>query len=140
MKYLEMTGDLFNTPPDYALAHCISADCKMGAGIAVKFQERFRMRRVLLAHHPKVGTCIPFQSNRIIFNLITKEFYYQKPTLETLTSSLIDMKRQLSGCEKVAMPTIGCGLDKLKWNQVKSKIMEVFQDTNVEILVVFKGG
>lgn len=36
-----VTGDLFSCPADDALAHCISEDCRMGAGIAVMFKQRF---------------------------------------------------------------------------------------------------
>lgn len=34
MKYSEVKGDLFSVSNEYMLAHCISADCRMGAGIA----------------------------------------------------------------------------------------------------------
>lgn len=34
-------GDLFSCPPTDALAHCISEDCRMGAGIAVLFKKKF---------------------------------------------------------------------------------------------------
>lgn len=36
-----MTGNLFSCPVDEALAHCISEDCRMGAGIAVIFKQKF---------------------------------------------------------------------------------------------------
>lgn len=35
-------GDLFSCPADESLAHCISEDCRMGAGIAVQFKKRFQ--------------------------------------------------------------------------------------------------
>jgi len=34
----EINEDLFNLPYDYALAHCVAEDLKMGAGIAVNFK------------------------------------------------------------------------------------------------------
>lgn len=34
-------GDLFSCPATDALAHCISEDCRMGAGIAVLFKKKF---------------------------------------------------------------------------------------------------
>lgn len=34
-------GDLFSCPSTDALAHCISEDCRMGAGIAVLFKKKF---------------------------------------------------------------------------------------------------
>jgi hypothetical protein len=36
---------------------------------------------------------------------------------------------------KIAMPLIGCGLDRLDWNKVKDVIEDVFSDTDIEILV-----
>lgn len=37
-----VTGNLFSCPEDEALAHCISEDCRMGAGIAVMFKQKFK--------------------------------------------------------------------------------------------------
>lgn len=34
----EIEGDLFNASKDYALAHCVASDLRMGAGIAVQFK------------------------------------------------------------------------------------------------------
>ena len=36
---------------------------------------------------------------------------------------------------KVAMPVIGCGLDRLLWNRVSNIIKEIFEETEIEILV-----
>ena len=36
------------------------------------------------------------------------------------------------------MPQIGCGLDKLDWNKVRTLIKEVFRPTNIEIIVFLK--
>jgi hypothetical protein len=36
---------------------------------------------------------------------------------------------------KLAIPYIGCGLDRLNWDEVKDVIEDVFEDTDVEILV-----
>ena len=37
----EIVGDLFDTPKDTALAHCVSSDLKMSSGIALQFRRRF---------------------------------------------------------------------------------------------------
>lgn len=34
----EVSGDLFSAPKNYSLGHCVSADMKMGKGIATKFR------------------------------------------------------------------------------------------------------
>jgi O-acetyl-ADP-ribose deacetylase (regulator of RNase III) len=38
---------------------------------------------------------------------------------------------------KVAMPRIACGLDKCNFDDVRKIIKEVFEDTDVEILVCY---
>lgn len=40
-RLLHVRGDLFTCPSTDALAHCISEDCRMGAGIAVLFKKKF---------------------------------------------------------------------------------------------------
>ena len=36
---------------------------------------------------------------------------------------------------KLAMPKIGCGLDRLQWDKVYDIICDVFKDTDVDILI-----
>ena len=44
----ERKGNLFDLNKDiYYFAHCISADYELGAGIAVQFQKRFKLKSVL---------------------------------------------------------------------------------------------
>lgn len=40
-KLQYVKGDLFSCPSTHSLAHCISMDCRMGAGIAVLFKKKF---------------------------------------------------------------------------------------------------
>ena len=47
MTINEEKGNLFDLPSEYALVHCISEDCALGAGIAVEFQRRFKIRDIL---------------------------------------------------------------------------------------------
>ena len=47
MTIKEIKKDLFTMPNDYALAHCISADFALGAGIAKEFDKRFNCRKRL---------------------------------------------------------------------------------------------
>ena len=145
MQYREEVRDLFSVSDDYYLAHCISADFGMGKGIVVEFNKRFDMKNKLqnkyedyLYYFQKIrkgeGDCL--LEGRVL-NLITKERYYQKPTYKSLKQSLMYMKFL---CEenrifKVAMPIIGCGLDRLQWDKVSGIIQTVFADTDIEILV-----
>lgn len=151
MKLTEINKNLFNMY-GYAFAHCISADFALGAGIAKEFDRRYDCRKYLFGIFEKSwiprwdktqvryrGGCIPVfaDNNVVIFNLVTKRNYWDKPTLATLEEALCWMKEQ---CEvyhinKVAMPRIGCGLDRLNWSDVKPLIEKVFKDTDIEIVV-----
>ncbi len=39
-------GDIFSSPPQEPLAHCVSADCAYGAGIAVTFKDKYGVEKV----------------------------------------------------------------------------------------------
>ena len=144
MIYREEIKDLFSISDQYYLAHCISSDFGMGKGIVIEFNNRFNMKRKLKSKYPnylkeyseenRCGDCI--LEGRVL-NLITKERYYQKPTYKSLTQALNVMKQVCleNKINKVAMPTIGCGLDKLEWDKVVEIIKGTFNDTEMEILV-----
>lgn len=139
MIYNEIEGDLFTADEDFALGHCISADCKMGAGIAVTFKNQFpQMKLWLLQQKPKTKTAIIYKANdRPIINLITKDKYWQKPTYESFTASIEDMKSQMTslGIKKLAIPKIGAGIDRLDWGVNRDIIYDAFKDTDIEIRV-----
>lgn len=144
MYYHEEQMDLLKAPRGYAIAHCISADFALGAGVAKQINDVYEMRRQLRALYDAgdwdasewVGTCLICMD---VMNLVTKERCFQKPTLETLRYALEDMKKvcQEYRIRKVAMPQIGCGLDRLSWDDVKPMIQSVFEDMDIEIMVCF---
>lgn len=143
MTYCEQAGDLFTKEimSEYTLCHCISSDFALGAGIA-KIFAKMGVKKKLIEQYPKQwqgrGYCLFTEVNGVAAaNLVTKERYFHKPTLETLKQSLIDLRRQLLSrdIKKLAMPKIGCGLDKLHWDDVSGIIKEVFKDTDIEILI-----
>lgn len=137
-QLLHRRGDLFTCPPTDALAHCISEDCRMGAGIAVLFKKHFKGVEELKAQKKQPGQCAVLErSGRFVYYLVTKKYYYQKPTSESLRKSLMSMKEHClaNGVDRVSMPRIGCGLDKMHWENVSSIITEVFQDTKISITV-----
>lgn len=133
MVFIEEKENLFTyTCP---IAHCISADYAMGAGIAVEVSKRYRVKQYLKENGDrKYPQCI-FTSN--VFNLVTKEKYWNKPTYESLRKALEIMKWQIVqlNIKEVAMPKIGCGLDRLQWGRVREIIKEVFQDVDITITV-----
>lgn len=138
----EEKRDLFTVPQGYYLAHCISGDYALGAGIAKQFVEVYNMRFKLHKNFPipdgeksaNVGEALLVDN---VFNLVTKARCFHKPTYDTLYDTLVDMRDQCEDLDitKLAIPYIGCGLDRLEWDYVKDVVEDVFEDTDIEILV-----
>ena len=107
-----------------AIAHCISADAKMSKGFAETISNYISgLEKYCYKSNTYVGSVIPFwdnDANRFIHNLVTKNKFFEKPTLENLRTSLENMRCHalLNNVHIVTMPKIGCGLDKLSWNEV----------------------
>lgn len=130
--------DLFTVPQGYYLAHCISADFALGAGIAKTFDEVYNMRFKLFKNYDNYeyegGDALPIDN---VFNLVTKPKCYHKPRYEAVREALEVMKELMINLDitKLAIPKLGCGLDRLEWSEVYDIICEVFEDTDVEILI-----
>ncbi|XP_057685504.1 ADP-ribose glycohydrolase OARD1 [Corythoichthys intestinalis] len=132
------TGDLFSCPTDETLAHCISEDCRMGAGIAVMFKRRFSGVEELKGQKKLVGQCAVLKrGQRFVYYLITKKKVSQKPTYDNLRRSLEDMREHCikNGVTRISMPRIGCGLDRLKWERVSEILEETFAATDISITI-----
>lgn len=145
MTFTEQEQDIFelSNKDNYYFVQCISSDFKMGKGIALEFNKVFNCKNELVKEFKNFkwedkGRCIKAK-NSIVFHLITKSRYWDKPTYRTLKESLIELKTLCIelGVKKLAMPKIGCGLDKLQWNTVKENIIKIFNDTDIEILVCY---
>lgn len=138
MKITIENRDLFTVPQGYYLAHCISADFALGAGIAKAFDEvynmRFRLFREYDMYSYEGGDALLIDN---VFNLVTKPKCYHKPRYEAVREALETMKDIMGdlAITKLAMPKIATGLDRLNWDEVYDIICEVFEDTDVEILI-----
>lgn len=155
-SYVEKQCDLFEEygdKEDVYFAHCISADCAMGAGIAVQFVDWFKKEYDLTLRHlcylkgANEGTCI--ETGRL-FNLVTEEHCWDKPTYSSLERALKWMAKtymqnytinSMDGTEAkvttIVMPRIGCGLDQLEWEKVRNIIFRVFRYIPVNIVVCY---
>ncbi|XP_051912820.1 ADP-ribose glycohydrolase OARD1 [Hippocampus zosterae] len=133
-----VTGDLFSCPTDEALAHCISEDCRMGAGIAVTFKQKFRGLEELMGQKKLVGQCAVLKrGKRFVYYLMTKKKVSQRPTYDNLRQSLEDMRVHCiqNGVTRISMPRIGCGLDRLKWERVSEMLEEIFEPVDISVTV-----
>lgn len=134
MEYKIIKDDLFNQKDCYYV-HCVSRDYALGAGIAVEFDKRYDMRKKLIIKDSDDDAILIDN----VFNLVTKQKYWQKPSMLTLRRALheLHLKVTMLGIKKLAMPKIGCGLDRLSWNAVQKEIKEIFSDLNIEIVVCY---
>ena len=145
MTFAEKKQDIFelSNKDNYYFVQCISSDFKMGKGIALEFNRVFNCKNELVKEFKNfkwenTGRCIKAK-NSIVFHLITKNRYWDKPTYRTLKESLMELKTLCleQNIKKLVMPKIGCGLDKLQWNTVKENIIKIFNDTDIEILICY---
>ena len=123
-------GSVFEAPEGVALAHCVSADLAMSAGIAVQFVRRWPdIRSGYSRSEP--GSLHVFSSTRgHIFNLITKERFDDKPSLEDFRKSIVALKSKMQALniKTLAVPELGSGRDRLNL----SKVIQVLQSILVE--------
>ncbi len=104
------------------LAHCVSADCAYGAGIAVTFKDKYGVEKVK-KQNKKPGECAVTQEEdgRIFFfNLITKRKHMRDWCVEHRVKS-------------VSVPRLGRSLDKLDSQRVRNMLSGVF--TGVDIVI-----
>lgn len=136
MNITEEKRDLFTVPAYYHLAHCISADKTLGAGIAKRFNEYYNISERLNEYDDGiyVGEAYPISN---VFNLVTKECYDDEADIVELFHALVYMRDLMTECKLkyLAIPKLGCGRDKLNWDTVKNLIEDVFYYTDIEILI-----
>ncbi|XP_065911254.1 ADP-ribose glycohydrolase OARD1-like [Dysidea avara] len=139
-KLTEIKGDLFSCDPTSSLAHCVSADLHMGKGIAVLFKKKFGCVAELKSQGVQPGgVAVLKRSGQFIYYLVTKARYFHKPTMETLQKSLEALCSHAvsNGVKKLAIPRLGCGLDKLNWSAVSKLIGDIFSESGIEITVYY---
>ncbi|KAM8709598.1 hypothetical protein ACLKA7_016412 [Drosophila subpalustris] len=137
-KLNEVNGDLFSAPKSHSLAHCVGADLGMGAGIAVKFKEIYGKVDELRSQKAASGEVAVLKDDqRYIYYLVTKPQSWDKPTYDSLQSSLEKMRDHMlkNDIDKLAIPLIGCGIDGLEWDKVSALLEQVFGKEQVEIVV-----
>lgn len=142
-----ITGDLFDAEkligkPVY-FVQCISADLAMGAGIALQFNVKFNVKKLLTKYVKEQDIKVEHHScMRVgkVYNLVTKMRYSEKPKLRDMGESLENLRKLCleERIKTLAMPKIGCGLDKLKWDAVADLINSVICSADIEVYIFCK--
>ena len=145
MRITEVKGDIFENDRE-CYCQCISADFKMGTGIASQFKEKFKVKEQLVKMYGdykkwfrRDGAGAIVTHDPLVMNLVTKMNYYDKPTYDSMDIALKQAADMCYGLDifELSMPRIGCGIDGLKWEKVKPLIEKNFADLNMLVTVYY---
>ena len=136
-NYQERNGNLFQATE--SIAHCVSADFKMSAGLARKIRRKYPTEYpsdIDPMFQQLWPQWLP-DEQRYIYHLVTKKKFYNKPTYSALRASLAQMRchAENNGINRISMPCIGSDLDQLEWTIVRKIIQETFQTSSIVITV-----
>ena len=139
MTYTEKQMDLFEVPKEYYIVHCISADFQMNHVLSMAIDKKKKKKNNLFDNYKGLRFIYPLclTTDRVI-SLATKANQDVETDKKDLAWCIYDMKRIMDsrGIKKIAMAK-SC-FDKTKWNEVKKILQDVFNDTDVDILVVYR--
>jgi O-acetyl-ADP-ribose deacetylase (regulator of RNase III) len=145
-------GDLLDFP---VIAHCISADAAMGAGLAAQITKKYPfLQEAIRAKKLVPGEVFIFKNEeQLIFNICTKKLYWQHigsgitntdyvknlKTGLTIVFEALGNFAKMTGAQEETLwiPRLGCGLDRGYWPEVASLFTAVEQNI---ILVEKKDG
>lgn len=89
----EVSRDLFAVSQEFHLLHCVSADLKMNRSIDLEFKRKFGHLQDLKLQRPKKTKVVYFRlGSQYIINLVTKDKFWQKPTLEEMYESIRNLR------------------------------------------------
>lgn len=144
-------GDLFLLDKhEYVFTHCISTDLAWGKGIVVpmmrffhcgnawrKNNNRTKYKVGDIGIHHIMGDPEKNIRQEVCLHMFTKNKYNTLPTYQGVTKALESVRNYMTehNLHKLAMPKIGCGLDKLEWKKVYDIICETFKETDIKIEV-----
>lgn len=134
--FFERHGDLFSTESP-SICQCVSVDCKLGKGIAKELKEKYPELKQLKPFQGRVGSVLVCKAHKVIFNLCTKQRYWQKPTISSLHATLVALEKiaREMNIFDIAAPAIGTGLDRLDYGDVRRAIKSVFDHSPVNITI-----
>ncbi|XP_060872633.1 ADP-ribose glycohydrolase OARD1-like [Metopolophium dirhodum] len=112
----------------------------MSRGIALQLRRRFGQIQQLRQQEKSLEDVIFLCVEERIFYLITKLHSWQKPTYQSIFNclqrlKLLCEKKQIT---KLACPRIGCGLDGLKWEEIRKMLRYIFKNTTIYVSVYTK--
>lgn len=139
--YREIKGNLFTAKAGWVFAHCVSQDAAMSAGIALQFRNRYpKMPQYVRENATRYPSVIRYvKDGRVIYNLVTKARYYNKPSRHDFAKAVELLFNELKqhGETKIMLPLIGAGLDQLPWAFTRTQLETLSNKYRVNVVVVY---
>lgn len=141
-------GSIFKSDVE-ALVNPVNCLGVMGAGLALKFKDRFyqNYQAYRTACHKKLvvpGKVFCFEmavsvKPRYIINFPTKVHWRDPSTLEYIELGLEDLRRTIidKNIESIAIPALGCGLGQLSWKDVSAMIVSRLEEVTSLRVILF---
>lgn len=125
------------TAPDISMAHCVSADLEMKGGITPAFKKLCHGFEELKKQERRVGHVAVSKRNEssFIYHLVTRQNWWDAATPASMRSCLEYLREHclLNGVDKLVVPRLGTGEDRLDWVFVKQIFEDVFKDTDLSV-------
>ena len=143
ITYIE-NDDIFRSSAQ-VLVNTVNCKGVMGKGIALEFKRRFpdchrQYDKTCREGKLKPGGLVYVERNNLfgdkdIVHFATKDHWRGKSRIEWIDMGLANLVRELQNrhISSVAIPTLGCGLGRLKWEDVKPLIEKYFADSGIEV-------
>ena len=131
-ELVEMNGNLFDSTD--SIAHSISSGFKFAAGIPKQVMEALEFGSKASNEKFFAQQTSP---NWFIYHLIVKPRFRNKPTYSSLRAALEAMLQhaQKHKVQKISIPRLSIGLDKLNCLNVKGIITDVFHKSPIKVTV-----
>lgn len=129
-------GDVLQAPGDFVIAHCISANLRLGKGIARTIQDRYR-ELIRWEDHSVGCAVVTCTKGRLIYHLVTKNHHLDSPREVDIAASLWTLRGHMHkyGERKLAIPELACGLDGQSLKTVSKIVENVFDKSGIEVVM-----
>ena len=131
-----------------ALVNTVNTVGVMGKGVALQFKKAFpenfkKYEQAVKNKEVQIGKVFvtetgKFTNPKYIINFPTKKHWRYPSKIEWVKEGLIDLRNFLTdnNIKSIAIPPLGCGNGRLRWNDVKPLIINSLSDiSNLEILL-----
>ena len=117
---------------------CISADCHLRRGVALQIREMFGRVSEIERQRKGVGEVAVLDVGpRYVYHLVTKRYYYHRPSLSAVAACLLNLKRHMheNHVSELAVPLLASGLDRLYWPDIERLLSITFHHSGVTIYI-----